>query len=102
MQALDLVGPHALDQSEVLLAQLHRTDDVESELLRRRRCRLLRSQEVAADEVLDRFAREPQAQPACLLVAGVVEGNVDVALEAQLAIPVGLAVADQDEFCGHG
>ena len=39
-------------------------------------------------------------QAAGLFVAGGVEGHVHMALEAQLAVPVGLAVADQDEF-GH-
>ena len=37
-------------------------------------------------------------QAAGLFVASGVEGHVHVALEAQFAVPVGLAVADQNQF----
>ena len=41
---------------------------------------------------------DPLSQAAGLFVAGGVEGHIHVALKAQLAVPVGLAVADQDQF----
>ncbi|MCY1542636.1 hypothetical protein D9M68_783940 [compost metagenome] len=102
MLALDLVGPHALDHAEMLLAQRHRGDDRQRQLLRRGRRGLLGAHEVAADEVLCRLARQTQAEAACLLVADVVERDVRVALEAQFAVPGGFAVADQDEVGGGG
>jgi hypothetical protein len=41
------------------------------------------------------------AQPSGLGVPQVVQRNVDLALKALLAVPVGFAVADEDEV-GHG
>src|SRR5690606_19393629 len=99
---LDLLGTQPLADAEVLLAQVDGGAHRQAELLRRRRGGLLRAQQVAAGDVVDGLAGQAQAEPARLLVAGVVEGNVDVALEAQLAVPVGLAVADEDEVGGHG
>ena len=36
-----------------------------------------------------------------LRLAGVIKGNVDLALDAFFNIPVGFTVADNAEACGH-
>ncbi|MNE85616.1 hypothetical protein D3C80_1826340 [compost metagenome] len=63
---------------------------------------MLGADEVATDQVVHhQFLRgKAFGQTAGLFVAGGVEGDVHVALKAQFAVPVGLSVADEDEF-GH-
>ena len=102
VQALDFVSPHAFDHAEVLLAQCNGGHDLQPEYLRGRRSGLLRTHQVAADQVIDRLVGQPQPEPSGLLMAHVIEGNVDVALKAEFAVPVGFTVADQNEFgSGH-
>ena len=61
---------------------------------------LARAQQIAANQVLRELARDALAQAARLLQPHVVERNVHVPLETQFAVPVGFAMADQDQF-GH-
>lgn len=103
---LDVVHAHAIDHTKMLLAQARVGQGIERQLRQQRGQRglrrLPRADEVAAHQVIDRQAlrHQPLRQAAGLLVPGGVEGHIHLALEAQLAVPVGFAMADEDEF-GH-
>ena len=97
---LHLLQLQPLEHAEALLAQpgqqAHREapGSASGAAVSRARCRsLLKSRSAGA---------APAARPSRrrLRVAGGVQRHVDLALEAQLAVPVGLAVADDGEV-GH-
>lgn len=49
--------------------------------------------------LLDRHGAQEVGRGVCLGQTGGVEGNVDLSLEATLAVPVGFAVAHQQQAC---
>ncbi|MNT37837.1 hypothetical protein D3C72_1739950 [compost metagenome] len=101
---LDVIHALAVHHAKVLLTQGAVGEGVDAGLreqhLQAGRGCLPGADEVAADEVVHHGALCSQAlgQAAGLFVAGGVEGHIHVALKAQLAVPGGFAVADQDQF----
>jgi hypothetical protein len=61
---------------------------------------LLGALQVAAEQLIGGLGSQALAQPLGLRVPEVIERDVDLALETLLAVPVGLAMADEDEV-GH-
>ena len=98
----DLGVRHALETPEAAFAQAgieFQRDAVE------RRDRLRggpRAREIAADDHVGIFLREPMRRAARLLLPALVERNVQLALQAGLDVPGGLAVSYRDQarrFC---
>ena len=87
-------------RAETLLAQGRIGDAGQAQLLRDGMRGLPGAQQVAGIEAMRRLAGQAPGQPPRLLQADGVQAHVDVALESQFAIPVGLAVAQEDQF-GH-
>lgn len=91
----------ALPRPEVLLAQSAQLDNGEAS----RRCgdlgRLARSGEVARVHGCEALACEPIGELPRLHAAGLVEWDVGVSLDALVAIPVGLAVAHEQDDRRH-
>ncbi len=54
--------------------------------------------QVAADQQVDRLVGQPRGQPGGLGASDRVQRHVDMALDAQLAVVVGLGVADQEQL----
>ena len=100
MLRLDVLHPHAVDAAETLLAQRRIGDAVQPQLSGDRLCGLPSAQQVAGVQAVCLFAGQALGQPPCLLHADGIQPHVHVSLETQLAIPVGLAVAQEDQF-GH-
>ena len=112
LPGLGVIGFHVLHtqpvhNAKVLLAQPGVCHGVQRQVgqqrLRRRLGRLPRAQQVAAHQVLhtEPLSQQPLRHAAGLLQARGVQRHIHLALKAQLAVPVGFAVADEDEF-GHG
>ncbi|MNV42274.1 hypothetical protein D3C71_1339430 [compost metagenome] len=101
---LDVIHALAVHHAKVLLTQGAVGEGVDAGLgeqhLQAGRGGLLGADEVAADEVVHHGALCSQtlSQAAGLFVASGVEGYVHMALKTQLPVPVGLAVADQNQF----
>ena len=96
----DLVQRETLEHAESLLAQRRHRIGFQAEPLRRGRGGLPGALQVAAGERVDRLAGEALGEALRLRQAARVQGDVDLPLESVLQVPVGLAVADQDQF-GH-
>jgi hypothetical protein len=92
-----LGGDAALVHAEASLAERGTHPDVEPEPGSERLRRLERAAEVARPELADRIGGERLGEDARLLPAGRRERRVAVPLDATVAIPVGLAVADEVE-----
>ena len=102
---LNVVNPHAVNNTKILLAQT----GVERAAARRRQMQtllpdrlggLLCADQVAADQQVSGLSGKALAQATRLLMTDSVERHIDLALKAQLTVPVGFAMTDQDEF-GH-
>ena len=99
MRGLDLVDAHAVDQTEILLTKNRIGDHGEHQLAARGLGGLTGPQQVAGIDPADGFAGQPLCNASGLLQAGGVQAHVAVALEPQLAIPFGFAMANQDQIC---
>ena len=104
-----MLGFHVLHtqpvhNTKVLLAQPGVSHGVQRQVgqqrLRRRLGRLPRAQQVAAHQVLhtEPLSQQPLRHAAGLLPARGVQRHIHLALKAQLAVPVGFAVADDGQF----
>jgi hypothetical protein len=96
-----LGGDPALVHAEAPLAERGTHPDVEPEPSRERLRRLERPAEVARPELADRLGSESLGERLRLLAARGRERRVAVALDAAVAIPLGLPVTDEVEL-RHG
>ena len=94
---LDLGSREAGPRADVDLAQPRILDHGEPEPVGDDVCRLARSHEVARVDRGDPVAGEPVRKLCRLASAGVVERGIGVSLPASDAIPVGLAVACEED-----
>jgi hypothetical protein len=92
-----LGGDPALVHAEAPLAERGAHADVDPEPSRERLRSLERPAEVARPELADRLGGKPLGEGQRLLAARGREWRVAVPLDAAVAIPVGLAVADEVE-----
>jgi hypothetical protein len=98
----DLRGDPALVHAEAPLAERGAHANVEPEPGRERLGRLQGSAQVARPQLADRLGRERLGERQRLLAARGGERRVAVPLDQAVAIPVGIAVADEvDPRHGH-
>ncbi len=97
---LDLRGRQSFPRSEAPLAQPRIDAHLEAQLGRDDLRRLTRPSEIARIEHVDPAVELLGERPG-LLTAEVVQSRVGAALPPAVAVPIGLAVANQEQ-CGHG
>jgi len=97
----DLVHGHALPVADVDLAESLELLRLEPQLLGNDPSRLARASQRARVDRAQAFGAQDVSELASLPASGLVERSVGVPLEAALAIPVGLAVSDEDDRRRH-
>ena len=97
---LDRGHVQALEHAEALLAQTRNQGRGGLPGRSQGRGGLLGALQVAAEQLIGGLGGQALAQPLGLRVPEVIERDVDLALETLLAVPVGFAMADEDEV-GH-
>lgn len=97
----DLGVEKPFPRAEVLLAERGQYLDLEPVLLGNCLCGLSRTGEIARVDRVEALAAELGGELPRLGLAGRVQGAVAVALDAALDVPVGLAMADEEDL-GHG
>ena len=101
MALLDGAHVQPLQHAEALFAPQRLDHRLQAAHARQRFGRAAGALQVAADQHVDRLVGQAPAQPVGLFEADGIQGHVDLPLEAVLAVPVGLTVANDDQF-GHG
>ena len=101
MAAADGGHVQALQHAEALLApqRVDHRHQAAGQVQRQRGA--LRALQVAAHQHVDRLTGQAVGQAVGLGQPHGIQGHVDLALKAVLAVPVGFAMANDDQF-GHG
>ena len=93
----DLGPGQSLEAAEAALAQRHLGAQRQPRALGQRTRRVGGALQVAGIDGVEPFIGQRTRQPPRLLAAGGIELDVDLALDARLRVPVGLAVAHGDD-----
>src|SRR5205814_10243778 len=93
---LDFLPGVAFELAEVPLAQADLGDDLAAGAVGHGPRGVVGAQQVARVDGRDALFGHGLAEPPCLPAAGVVERDVELALDARVDVPRGLALADGD------